>query len=290
MTALLIYVFGSGLAFFLGVGLVLAALLLTTAERKPRLRRLARLSAALGLIVVALSAVPLPWVILGGLAGILLGWGLAERMLSGRPRWRWLVRAGAALAWLAVAAVELPYHFVPRIEASDRPALWVVGDSVTAGLGDEQIVTWPRILAKSHGITVHDRSQMGATVTSALRQLQQRPLGDGIVLLEIGGNDLLGTTRPEEFEQGLELLLASVCSRDRTVLMFELPLPPLCNRWGMIQRRLAAKYGVALIPKRVFVAVLTEGDATLDSIHLSQGGHEAMAETVWRLLTRVYQQ
>jgi acyl-CoA thioesterase-1 len=62
----------------------------------------------------------------------------------------------------------------------------------------------------------------------------------------------------------------------------------LCNGWGVVQRRLAAKYGVTLIPKRVFVGVLTTGDATLDSVHLSQAGHQAMADRVWRLLEGVY--
>jgi acyl-CoA thioesterase-1 len=290
VTSSLIFFFGSGLAFFLGVALVLTALLLTTAERKPRLRRLARLAAAVGLVFVVLSAVPLPWWVLASLVILLIGWGIAELFLAKRQRWRLLVRATVGFGWLAVAAMELPHQFVPPIGATGRPPLWIVGDSVTAGVGDKKTVLWPRLLADAHGITVHDRSQMGATVSTALRKLEKEPLGEGIILLEIGGNDLLGPTKLADFEEQLDQLFAHVCGPGRTVVMFELPLPPLCNGWGVVQRRLAAKHGVLLIPKRVFVTVLTAGEATLDSIHLSQSGHEAMAEAVWQLLESVYRE
>jgi acyl-CoA thioesterase-1 len=283
-----VYVFGSGLAYFLGGGFILTAMLLASAERKPSLRMLGRLAAVVGLVFVALSAVPFPWWVLGGLACLLLAWAIAEALLAGRPGWRRLVRWSVALARLSAAAVELPYHFTPRIEAPGRPELWVVADSVTAGLGDSKTVLWPRILANQRHIIVHDRWQMGATVASAYRKLQKEPLGDGIVLLEIGGNDLLGSTKVADFEDQLEQLLAHVCRHGRTVVMFELPLPPLCNEWGLIQRRLAAKYAVVLIPKRIFIGLLSPDDMTVDGIHLSQHGHEAMADTVWRLLHQVY--
>jgi hypothetical protein len=70
--------------------------------------------------------------------------------------------------------------------------------------------------------------------------------------------------------------------------MFELPLPPLCNDYGRIQRSLAAKHRVLLIPKRVFIAVLAEHGATLDSIHLAPLGRKRMAETVWMLIRQAY--
>jgi acyl-CoA thioesterase-1 len=121
--------------------------------------------------------------------------------------------------------------------------------------------------------------------------MQAERIGDepGLVLLEIGGNDMLGSTTPEQFEERLEVLLAEVCRPNRTVVMLELPLPPLCNRIGMIQRRLAAKHEVALIPKRVFIGVLTSSGATVDGIHLSPKGHAQMAETMWKAISPAYE-
>jgi lysophospholipase L1-like esterase len=42
----------------------------------------------------------------------------------------------------------------------------------------------------------------------------------------------------------------------------------------------ADKYGVALLPKRCFAGVLGRKDATLDGLHLSQTGHDAMAKVM----------
>jgi acyl-CoA thioesterase I len=144
-------------------------------------------------------------------------------------------------------------------------------------------------LARSRSIDVQDYSQIGAKVSSVLRKAERVSLADGIVLLEIGGNDLLGSTHASEFERQLDQLLLQVCGPGRIVLMFELPLPPFANEFGRIQRRLAAKYHVKLIPKRIFVRLLTTDGATVDSIHLTQDGHERMAQTVWSLIQSVYE-
>ncbi len=64
--------------------------------------------------------------------------------------------------------------------------------------------------------------------------------------------------------------------------MIELPLPPFFNEFGRIQRNLARIYGVTLIPRRRLMEVLATKGATLDTIHLSEKGHQLMAEMVWR--------
>ena len=70
--------------------------------------------------------------------------------------------------------------------------------------------------------------------------------------------------------------------------MFELPLPPFCNEFGRAQRNVAAKHNVILIPKRVFLSVIAGSDSTLDSIHLSQSGHQFMADCVWKLVRSAF--
>ena len=88
-----------------------------------------------------------------------------------------------------------------------------------------------------------------------------------LVLVEIGGNDVLRATRPLAFEEGLDVLLAKLRDTRRTVVMLELPLPPFHNRYGEVQRRLAKRHGVLLVPKRVLMGVLTSaGSATLDTV------------------------
>jgi lysophospholipase L1-like esterase len=67
--------------------------------------------------------------------------------------------------------------------------------------------------------------------------------------------------------------------------MLELPLIPLSNRFGEIQRRLARRHSVVLVPKRFFSSVLIGEQATLDGLHLSPAGHQKMADMIWELFT-----
>jgi lysophospholipase L1-like esterase len=156
-------------------------------------------------------------------------------------------------------------------------------------MSDSEKGTWPKLLARQHTVEVWDYSRMGATVKSARKQAEN--LGDrsGLVFLEIGDNDVLGTTSAAHFEEQLDLLLAAVCRADRTVVMLALPLPPLSNQFGLSQRRLARKYNAILIPQRVLTGLLTAPGATVDGIHLTPKGHQRMAETVWGLIASAYE-
>jgi acyl-CoA thioesterase-1 len=279
-----IYLFGSGAAFFLGIGLILAGLGFFAYFQGGLGRAFASLLAVVGMLLVALSSTPLPYwfYAIAGMATVV--WLFAERRTQGwlLARRNWLRAVVVALSSAAVA-LELPYHFSSMIVAEGHPTFYIIGDSVSAGMGGEK-ETWPRILARTRPVEVVDLAQAGATAASALRQAESLPQEGGLVLLEIGGNDVLGSTSAAKFERDLGRLLDRVCLPGRAVLMFELPLPPFCNEYGRSQRRLAAEHGVTLVPKRVFASVLTGDEATLDSIHLDRAGHERMAEVVWSLI------
>ena len=73
-----------------------------------------------------------------------------------------------------------------------------------------------------------------------------------IVLLEIGGNDLLGSTSPSDFEKDLGGLLMRVCRPRFVVMMFELPLPPFHNRYGKSSALLPINMASCLIPKPLY--------------------------------------
>jgi acyl-CoA thioesterase-1 len=283
--SLVIFIFGSGLAFFVGAGLVLLSLVTFYLSARRWLHSLALVTTITGVLLVGLSATPLPYWYYGILIGTTAVWLVFEEIPHDRQRRiRYGFRSLALVLWLVAIAVESPHHFTPTLASNGSSDLYIIGDSVSAGLGERDEVTWPRILAQRHPMKVHDFSHVGAKAASALKQARRLPPEDGIVLLEIGGNDVLGGTPAATFEQDLDRLLSEVSKPRREVLMFELPLPPLHNEFGHIQRRLAARHGVRLIPKRTFVSVLTAGGATLDSVHLSREGHEMMAEAVWQLV------
>jgi acyl-CoA thioesterase I len=110
---------------------------------------------------------------------------------------------------------------------------------------------------------------------------------DTLILIEIGGNDLLSGTSSTEFSHALDSLLSSLSTPGRTLVMFELPLLPHKIGFGQAQRRLAAKYGVFLIPRHFFTQLLGGAHATSDGLHLSESGARRMSELVAKTLSPV---
>ncbi|NQV25703.1 MAG: hypothetical protein HQ518_15200 [Rhodopirellula sp.] len=186
----------------------------------------------------------------------------------------------------AIAAMlfEVFVYHPSQIKIPEQRPVFVIGDSLSAGINDKVDIPWPEYLDKITSVGVSNHAQAGATCRSALKQLEGLPK-QCVVLVEIGGNDLLSGRSSNEFRADLDMLLTAVQTPDRDVVMFELPLPPLFNGYGYAQRELAAKHNVALIPRRVLASVLFSENATLDSIHLSNAGHQRLAERVAEILS-----
>src|SRR5690606_22060586 len=180
------------------------------------------------------------------LVAILAVWLVFQRRLhleQHRPR----LRRGTGLAVVAVcaagAALEWQWRSMPRLERDGFPRLYVIGDLISAGMTHDER-TWPTMLAGERGVEVRDLSRAGETLDSAMSQLRGVEPGPAIVLLEIGGNDLLAGKPVTEFEEDLEQLLKRVQHPERRLVMFELPLPFMTHRHGWAQRRLSEEFSV----------------------------------------------
>lgn len=288
----------SGQAFFSGTALIAIAVIITgpgmlrlSFGRTGR-RSLAAMLSIMGVVLVLLSGTPVPIPIAIPWITAFLGWLVLLRRPgrpeeAPRPRLK-LIPWGLLVLCLAAIAAETPWRFSPGIRPVRERSFTLIADSISAGLGEQEAVTWPNVLSQDHAVHVVNWSRQGETVGSALRRAPQSGVTTQLVVLEIGGNDLLGPTSDEAFEQGLDALLAFTRRGDATgtrqIIMFELPLPPFRHAIGAIQRRLARKHDVRLIPKSVLLNVIAGTDATVDGLHLSQIGHNQMAAAVWEII------
>ena len=292
-----IFVFGGGDVALLGALVIAAAVVFSLCSGKSQITRPFAIirNVAVGLILVCCGSPPLPiWFQIATFALLVLV--LNELRLppqASAPDSAVSIRSPrtshrnilffSSFAWLlTAAAIELPFHIWTSPTELVLQIL-VIGDSVTAGLNDGED-TWPKQLSRTAEVEVLDASQPGATLKSARQQNSLLSDRKGLVILEIGGNDLLEGLPVKRFEEDLEQLLTEVVQSGRSVVMFELPLPPLCARYGAAQRRLARRFHVSLIPKRRFCKVLTSKGATVDGIHLSARGQTQMMELIRSLL------
>jgi acyl-CoA thioesterase-1 len=190
----------------------------------------------------------------------------------------WGVIGGAIL----LGGIEIPWTKAPTLPAVGAKNIYVIGDSMSSGLGAKD-EPWPAILGRENKVSVVNLSSPGIGAAEAVELAAKVVDPDSIVIVEIGGNDLIGGTEAEAFEVSLGDLHSRLRGKTKAIVMMELPLPPGKVEYGKIQRRYVER-GVYLVPKRIFVKVLMAGES-VDGLHLGRAGAEAMAREVWQIVS-----
>ncbi|MGN6369123.1 MAG: SGNH/GDSL hydrolase family protein, partial [Phycisphaerae bacterium] len=178
----------------------------------------------------------------------------------------------------------------------DRPSGWLGGGgggrgdprvgfgvSIAGGMGGNT-APWPVVFEKETGVRVVNLARPGIGTAEAIALAKEVSAGDELVVIEIGGNDLLANVPGEEFGRELEGLVGMLDRPGRRLVMFELPLLVHKIEYGRVQRRVAAAHHVVLVPKRFFVGVIGGEGATEDGLHLSGRGAERMCGVVRRVV------
>lgn len=200
------------------------------------------------------------------------------------------LRRVAAILVFAVAvaafALEARFHRDPVIRLDTVQEIVIVGDSIASG-GFGEREAWPHLVARDAHLSLRDLSVAGQTTARAYSdygQLLSRLAPASLVIIEVGGNDFLGDATPESYARGLDGLLAAASTATGNVFVIELPVIPGTRAYGAVQRRLVAERGAWLIPKRHIAAVLVDPANTTDGIHLTQRGHDELAERIGKIL------
>ncbi len=286
------YLFSSGDAFFVGAALIVLGRATTWHFRNHRAGKWLRVLTILGVIVFVLSMTPIPWWLYGlCLIPPLVSLDVPFRA-DHQSRWVQFVRRVQPLVELlllvsvTVELIDRHHLHVPPL-ATLPAEVHVVGDSLSAGIADEQEDLWPSLLASKWHVPVTNHAQAGATTATAFQQADEIDCDDCLVLIEIGGNDFFQGRMATQIEADWDRLLARLSGSRRNLIMFELPLPPIPGAYDLacLQRRLAHRHAARLIPRRDFARALLAPGTTSDGLHLTRKGHRAVADLVLRSLT-----
>jgi len=273
----------NGDSFFVGLVMIVAALFLRFRFEGRILGLVLRIGYITGIVFVFFSATPLSIWLYCLWFGLCLAAALA--VFSNKVSFQRKILASFSVLFcaLVMCLIELPYHLSPTIRVSPGQTIYIVGDSISAGISAKERA-WPNVLADISHFKVINLAKPGASVETALDQSAGIVGSNLLVLVEIGGNDLLGYSDSKTFYVKFDQLLAKLTAGNNQVVVFELPLLPFCNALGKAQRNLAKKYNVILIPKHYMTDVFGLKDGTLDGLHLSQKGHDALADSIYHLL------
>lgn len=225
--------------------------------------------------------------------------------------------AGAALLLAEVAYAVLrptPLHeeYDPSAELGEPDApelrIAVLGDSsVTAPGVAGPHESWVRILADKiadRGYRVILRSfAVGGSMAHDLVRDQMAPAMDfepDIVLVSVGGNDLIKGVSRKEFEENLDELIAGLSRSEALIIQSGLGdlgtiprlVPPLRNlmsmrsvQFDLVHKDVAGRHGSHVVEQRSDSADIWYSDRSLwsdDLFHVSARGHQRWANTAWK--------
>jgi acyl-CoA thioesterase I len=159
----------------------------------------------------------------------------------------------------------------------------VLGDSISYGTGAGRGEDYPTLLAAMTGWTIVNAGVPKDTTADGLKRLPG--LLDAhspkLVLVELGGNDLLQQMPPTQVADNLKAILAAIRARGIPAVVLAVPRP---SALGMALQRLGdaplyASLGddVPTIPK-VFAEVLSNETLKADPIHPNAAGYRQVAE------------
>jgi acyl-CoA thioesterase-1 len=204
-------------------------------------------------------------------------------------------RLGVLLAFVLVLS---PAVWTGTAHAQSEPVkLAVLGDSIAAGYGLAPDQAFPvrlqaALASQGRKVTVLNHGVSGDTTSGGLERIDWM-LADkpDIVLVELGGNDMLRGTDPATTERNLDAIIAKLKGAAVTVWLAGMVAPrnlgpEYTTAFDAIYGKLAAKYDVPLYPFLLDGVAQTDGLNQADGIHPNIKGVDVLIERLLPFVTR----
>ncbi len=184
-------------------------------------------------------------------------------------------RSALLLCSLALLAAcrDLP----PNID-SRGTTIVCLGDSITAGVGAGEAPNYPDGLAERLAADVVNAGVPGDTAEAALARLPEALAQDPwLVIVEVGGNDILRGVPRERTEAAVRGLVEGVLEAGAVPMLVEIRAP--FGGLGDLFDRVADDYDVPLV-EEVLADILFDSALKSDEIHPNAAGYAKLAEAV----------
>jgi lysophospholipase L1-like esterase len=188
----------------------------------------------------------------------------------------------ALLALFLLAACDRA-PTLPRLNSHD--VIVAFGDSLTHGTGASADTAYPAVLAALTDRIVINAGVPGDTTSSGLERLpavldEHKPR---LVLLCLGGNDMLKKQSEAATVNNLRLLVKTIRASGAEVVLIGVPEPKLFGGTPGFYARLAEDLKLPL-EQDVFNEVLKDNRLKSDPIHANAAGYRVVAERLAELL------
>jgi len=189
-------------------------------------------------------------------------------------------------AWLVMALAILACDRPPQLSRlGDGDSIVAFGDSLTEGNGTSEELAYPAVLSRLIKHTVINAGVSGETTAEGLERLpdvlkEQHPK---LVLLCLGGNDMLRKLDPAAMESNLRNMIQIIRAHGSSVVLIGVPEPKLFSGPPALYGKLADEFKLPY-EGEVFNKVLKNPRLKSDPIHANAEGYRIVAEHLAKLL------
>jgi len=194
-----------------------------------------------------------------------------------------------------VLALALTFAFVASlpVSSSERGAVLVLGDSLSAGYGLEREQSWVHLLQERLSATHPAYQVVNASISGDTSRggevrlpklLQRKQIA--VAIVELGGNDGLRGIRLSKTREHLSAIVAQLKAKGVRVLLAGMQIPPnlgprYTREFAAIYPELAAAHEIALVP--FFLEGVAEDGALMqaDGIHPTAKAQPLLLDNVW---------
>ncbi|MDP7396157.1 MAG: GDSL-type esterase/lipase family protein [Lentisphaeria bacterium] len=155
-----------------------------------------------------------------------------------------------------------------------------LGDSLVAGIGvDDQADSFPAVLGELIGREISALGTSGASTADGVDLCEQIATGAcGVVIVTLGGNDIMQQVPYDETEKNLETIFMNLQGRG-AVVVFTGVLSPLSLSRGRKYKALCKRMGVLFVPD-IMAGIITNPRLRTDEVHPNAEGYRLIAERV----------
>jgi acyl-CoA thioesterase I len=168
---------------------------------------------------------------------------------------------------------------VPNLDSPGKTIV-VLGDSIASGVGSGRGEAYPDLLAARFGTEdVVNAGVSGNTTADGLARIDEVLAEDPwLVIVELGGNDLLRRVPPEQTEKSLREILDRLVAARVVPVLVELDAP-FGGRYLEIYERLGDEYQVPVV-EDTLGEILRDPSLKSDTIHPNAAGQKVLAEAI----------
>ncbi len=164
------------------------------------------------------------------------------------------------------------------------------GNSLTAGQGAEPGEDFPTLIGKRLNVPIINAGVSGNTTHDALLRIEKDVLSKNpsVVIIELGGNDLLDRVDSNVTQKNLDLILSKIKPTGAKIVILGIKFFLFNQKYETDLQKLAEKYNATFVPD-ILEGIITDQSLKHDDIHPNAKGYQKIADKLIPILTPLIQ-